>query len=75
MAQPVTDLLNERQKTHGNALDNALAYSPENPLQYPFDMIRVKMARLTTGDKRFKDHWADIEGYARMALMFLDEED
>ena len=71
--QPVTELLAEREQTHGNALDNALAYSPENPLQYPLDMIRVKLARLKSGDRRHKDHWADIEGYARMALGFLGD--
>jgi hypothetical protein len=71
--QPVTELLAEREQTHGAALDNALAYSPENPLQYPLDMIRVKLARLQSGDRRHKDHWADIEGYARMALGFLED--
>jgi hypothetical protein len=31
------------------------------------EMICVKLGRIVTGDPNEADHWADIEGYARLA--------
>jgi hypothetical protein len=31
------------------------------------DMIQHKIARILNGDANYKDHWHDIQGYAKLA--------
>lgn len=31
------------------------------------DMMACKISRILSGQSGFEDHWADIEGYARLA--------
>lgn len=72
-------LLAERAATHGDAdavgeLYAALtrawrtyATNSPGPLQYPVDMIFVKLARIGCGDMTHEDHYADLEGYSTLA--------
>jgi hypothetical protein len=71
-------LLAERAATHGDADVTAITYARlkaavgvhpggESLLDYPLDMILVKLARIACGDAACEDHWADIAGYAEMA--------
>ena len=75
-------LLQEREKTHGSFADNAKisqrikeamrGYQCSNYPQDPchreaLDMIALKLSRILSGQANFKDHWADIAGYAKLA--------
>lgn len=74
-------LLNERQKTHGNFATNArlsqaakAAFEAEPTYidlcdvhKESLDMIALKLSRILSGQANFKDHWADIAGYAKLA--------
>ena len=76
----MSSLLNTREKTHGNYRDNAsLSQAIKDVLRSgknwerlhdgqkeALEMISVKLARLLSGDKDFRDHWDDIEGYAKL---------
>ena len=76
----MSNLLNTREKTHGNYRDNAnLSQAIKDVLRSgknwerlsdgqkeALEMISVKLARLLSGDKDFRDHWDDIEGYAKL---------
>jgi hypothetical protein len=73
----IQEILNERQKTHGEYSDVAETYaglcrqidadglSPSSYLA--ISMIFQKIARIVNGDANFKDHWVDIMGYAELA--------
>ncbi len=78
----MSDLLNERQKTHGEYAENChisrqikgvLREWSERHTQLSdiqaeaLDMIAVKIGRIMSGNANFKDHWADISGYATLA--------
>lgn len=82
----MTDLLNERQKTHGDFTFNAMAAQKlkltfqsmyHDRLSYvqaeALDMIASKISRILSGDPDFKDHWEDIVGYATLALKDTDK--
>lgn len=71
-------LLNERNATHGDFLSNA-SLSQQTKMIWretmgwhhltvdqreSLDMIAHKVGRILSGDPNFKDHWADISGYA-----------
>lgn len=84
----MTDLLNERQKTHGSYAANCHLsrqikgvmceyYSRHAELKdvhaEALDMIAVKIGRILSGDPNFKDHWDDIAGYATLASEACDD--
>jgi hypothetical protein len=75
------DILEERQKTHG---DFAWVAEVSQELKNIFrnkegwvyltrvqrealDNIAQKAARIFAGDPNFADHWVDIQGYAKLA--------
>lgn len=74
-------LLTTRGKTHGDFKDNAYngQYLREFWRRSPhwqtmplvqreaLDMLACKLSRILSGQSTFEDHWADIEGYARLA--------
>ncbi len=77
----ITTLLNERYKTHGDYSVRAQAtqdikasiYNIPNgwtrltaPQREALDMIALKIGRILAGDPDFRDHWADIAGYATL---------
>jgi hypothetical protein len=78
----MSDLLNERAKTHGDFAETARMSQALKSLmgtgyRYPelsdaqceaLDMIAVKIARIVSGDANEPDHWRDIMGYAQLAL-------
>jgi hypothetical protein len=75
MSDKTDDLLNEREKTHGNAEETfALAAElintmfPTYPIKkHEFALIEIqhKISRIINGSYH-EDHWNDIEGYARL---------
>jgi hypothetical protein len=76
----VQQTLNERQSTHGDFEDVARAaqmlktviqnqpgWKNLNAMQREsMDMIACKMARILAGNPNFKDHYVDIQGYAKL---------
>jgi len=74
--QIIDDILNERQKTHGDFPEIALlvhnarnvffdAFIACNPVQsLAFDMILMKLSRIACGNPNNEDNWRDIAGYA-----------
>lgn len=82
MHQLTTDMLTERGATHGNFTDHAEATQAIklailNTTCRPWldftaaqreamDMIAHKLGRILAGDPDFRDHWADIAGYATL---------
>lgn len=81
----VKAILGERSKTHGY-FPNAARLSQElkavlknhrgnlSPAQREaIDMIFHKIARIVFGDANFRDHWADIAGYAMLAPFDVDD--
>lgn len=75
-------LLAERHETHGDFTDVACVTRTTQAIfrsapnwknlnaaqSVAIDMIAMKIARITCGDANVADHWADIAGYARLAL-------
>lgn len=73
-------ILEDREKTHGNfrdhsyytqALKSVIKESPNydrmSEMQMEaLDMIAHKIGRILAGNPDHKDHWLDIEGYARL---------
>jgi len=73
-----TKILSEREKTHGNFSDVAamgqqlkavmsmsknwlaLNHAQREALEY----VAMKIARILSGDRNYRDHWEDIAGYA-----------
>ena len=79
------NLLNEREKTHGDYADvarvaqclkGALQVGPVDVLpdvhRESLDLICTKMARIVCGDHNEPDHWTDIMGYAKLVLKTLE---
>lgn len=76
-----TELLQERQTTHGEFSDNARLgqalrdfwRGSDHWTMMPdvqkeaLDMIACKLSRILSGQSTFADHWADIAGYAELA--------
>ena len=76
----VQQTLEERQSTHGDFEDVARAaqmlktviqnqpgWKNLNAMQREsMDMIACKMARILAGNPNFKDHYVDIQGYAKL---------
>jgi len=72
-------VLEEREKTHGNFMSNAMVsqrikaalYSGAWGVMAPdmreaLEMIALKMSRIVTGKADEPDHWHDIAGYAML---------
>lgn len=71
-------LLVEREKTHGafentaeiaQKLKSVLEFnrrSRDNRTNEALDMIASKLARIVSGNSKFKDHFDDIAGYAKL---------
>lgn len=85
----MTDLLNERQKTHGSYAANCHIsrqikyivreyYTHHNALNdihaEALDMIAVKIGRILSGNANHKDHWDDIAGYATLAAKECEDD-
>jgi len=76
-----TDLLNERQTTHGSFEMNAIVAQRLRALfrectswhalpdvqKESLDMIATKVSRILSGQGDFVGHWEDVEGYAALA--------
>ena len=77
----INDLLIVRGKTHGDYNDHAritqnlkaMIYNEVNfhrlsaTQRETLDMIAHKIGRILAGDPDFRDHWADIAGYAKLS--------
>lgn len=76
----VEDTLKERGKAHGPFVDQAaMAQRLKIAMRGPawdylpslkreaLDMIVHKISRVVVGDHNHKDHWHDIQGYAKLA--------
>jgi hypothetical protein len=80
-------VLNERQKTHGDFRDTAriaqklktavfVDSSELSPVQQEsLDMILTKIARILSGNPNERDDWKDIAGYATLAVDFINHDD
>jgi hypothetical protein len=84
MANKIDQLLKQRCKTHGDFGEHAritqqlkaIVYSTDNwaddRLSYEqreaIDMILHKLGRILAGDPNVEDHWADLQGYAQLAV-------
>ena len=81
------NLLNEREKTHGDYIDVAnvsqelkwaLGLGPLEDVpavhRESLEMICVKMARIVSGDHNEVDHWTDIVGYAQLVLNHIKKD-
>ncbi len=74
----IDDTLNNRGNTHGDFTQNAYISQRLKRIAYEYggrlnemqaealDMIFHKIARTLAGDPNFKDHWHDIQGYAKL---------
>ena len=80
LGEGVGEVLNEREKTHGDFRDHAfytrqlksvIKESPNSDRmsdvqKEALDMILHKIGRILAGNPDYKDHWVDIEGYANL---------
>ena len=80
------DLLNERQKTHGNygevasiaqmfreIMRGTTGWQRMNDAQREaLDSMASKFGRIGSGDPHFRDHWDDVAGYATLASSQCD---
>lgn len=78
--QTVTEILQERQSTHGtfseasNTIQRIKAImraSPNwdqlsNAQREALEMMQSKVGRILHGDPQEPDHWADIQGYTKL---------
>ena len=75
----IEDVLNERQKTHGDyvlhaqitqELKRVIAVYDRADLsdtqRETLDMIAHKIGRILAGNPNYADHWTDIAGYATL---------
>lgn len=81
------ELLDERGATHGDFHCNAIyaqelrrvfRSSPQWPQMRPehqeaLDMAATKISRILSGQAEYADHWADLAGYATLALRACGE--
>ncbi len=88
MPDKTDDLLNEREKTHGDAFETfrtaaelctvifrSISYVTLTLKPHHFALINIlhKVSRIVNGSYH-EDHWNDIEGYARLGKK-LQEKD
>ena len=76
----LNDILNERQKTHGDfaevarvsqALERIMLSTGQNYTDRQREALKLmfhKQARIICGDPNFPDHWHDIAGYCVRAV-------
>jgi len=80
------NVLEERAKTHGHFCDVArsaqVIKSEVDRADHlditqieALDMIATKIARILHGNPNERDHWLDIEGYARLVRLELEGEE
>jgi hypothetical protein len=81
-AVTVPEILGERSITHGDFSANAAIAqklksvfrqserwtSLSDVQQEALDLFALKLSRILSGDPNYPDHWADIAGYAQLAL-------
>ena len=87
MTDPINDLLNDREKTHGvyseqaltaQALKHVMSESP-NWRQMPaymresLELISTKISRICNGDMTVVDSWQDIIGYSQLVIRELEK--
>ena len=83
MTDETDKLLSEREKTHGDAAETfevgidlvsivVHTCSPLRPHHFAIINILHKIARILCGSYH-KDHWNDIEGYARLGKKIQQE--
>mgnify|MGYP005819279941 CR=1 FL=1 len=83
MSDKTDDLLNEREKTHGDA-DKTFALAaelintmfPTYPIKkHEFALVEIqhKISRIINGSYH-EDHWNDIEGYARLGKRIQEKD-
>ena len=77
-------LLQEREKTHGNfklvskvaqEIKNAFHWGPNElstSQREALDLIATKIARIVCGNSKWKEHWLDIAGYAKLGSEACD---
>jgi len=78
-------VIGERANTHGDFAQNAAIsqdikslfrlynYLTLAPVHVEaLDMIALKLSRILSGHSGFKDHWADIAGYAKLGEQICD---
>ena len=63
-------LIETRMVTHGDPWNTAIAYCPEDPLRYPRDMKRAKLARMISGGLH-TEHIVDLYEYDIMEQNFI----
>jgi hypothetical protein len=80
------DLIAERGNTHGKWEEqSSRAYKIKEamclharvlppPLSEALDHIAIKIARILSGDPMEPDHWRDIQGYARLAELWIERQ-
>lgn len=89
MKNGIENILNEREKTHGNyedvarvsqALKDVIRLHLVKQTKHltsieheSLDMICGKIARILNGDSREKDHWRDIAGYSMLIVRELEK--
>jgi hypothetical protein len=83
----ISDLLNERQKTHGDfelhadisvhlkAVIHGTGKKFTAVQIEALDMLAHKIGRIVAGNADFVDHWDDIAGYATLVANILRKED
>lgn len=81
----MTDILNEREKTHGSYASTAAMaqmlkdcmknsqnwLTMDDTQREALDLIATKIARILSGNPREKDHWVDVAGYANLIVRDL----
>lgn len=81
----MTDILNEREKTHGayastaamaQMLKDCFKQSKnwremDDTERESLDLIATKIARILSGNPHEIDHWVDVAGYANLVVRWL----
>lgn len=63
-------LIETRMATHGDPWVTAKHYNPDDPLAYPRDMKRAKLARINSGGLH-TEHIVDLKEYDDMERAFI----
>jgi hypothetical protein len=81
----MTDILNEREKTHGSYASTAAMaqqlkdcfkqgqnwLTMDDTQRESLDLIATKIARILSGNSNDIDHWVDVAGYANLVVRQL----
>jgi hypothetical protein len=87
MTDPIDDLLNEREKTHGvyseqaltaQALKHVMREAPNwgqmpSYMRESLELIATKISRACHGSIIEKDVWVDIAGYSQLVVRELEK--